>query len=245
MATNASYTTPGGTIPLFFGDGLRVRRIASYAASFGNYDAAEGLASPWSEWLGRFMAIAVRDENSRRLLSGAIRRKPAITLDPCLQFPPSSAPAETGVSSPYVAVYGHSFAPWFAEAVHRAARRRGGRLMSVGYRNDFADEEHLTAGPAEFAGLLGGACAVATNFFHGCIFALLNAKPFVCAASAYRFNKVRDLASLLGAQGHVMREQDDPAHIDDRLGMPPSAALVARVAGLRRSSSDYLAHVLG
>jgi hypothetical protein len=31
--------------------------------------------------------------------------------------------------------------------------------------------------------------AVATNFFHGCVFALLNDTPFVCETSAYRRNR--------------------------------------------------------
>ena len=40
---------------------------------------------------------------------------------------------------------------------------------------------------------MAAAESVATNFFHGCIFALLNNKPFACVGSAYRSNKLRGL----------------------------------------------------
>src|SRR3546814_19710291 len=70
----------------------------------------------------------------------------------------------------------------------------------------------MTAGPEDFARIMAQSAAVATNFFHGCVFALLNAKPFVCASSPYRFNKVRDLAHAVGAEKHLVAEDAGDSH---------------------------------
>jgi hypothetical protein len=72
---------------LFYGTGLRTERLVSYAASFGNYDAWWGLEEFWAGLLKNFDAIAVRDENSARLIVNALGLNPAVVLDPCLQFP--------------------------------------------------------------------------------------------------------------------------------------------------------------
>lgn len=226
---------------VFFGDGLTAGRVVSYAASFGNHDAADRLDGYWADKLRRFSAIAVRDDNSRRLLQEALQIDAPLVLDPCLQFAPPDLPPGAGDR---VVVYGHSFDPWFAEAVRGGARRRGVRLLSVGYRNDWADEQWLDAGPDDFAEAMAGASAVVTNFFHGCVFALVNGKPLVAAPSAYRRTKVIDLVESLGAEEHVVAETTPPARYADLLARPPRPAIGARLEALRRASAAYLDHAL-
>src|SRR5215203_5555353 len=179
-----------GGCPLFYGSGIRAKHLVSYAASFGNYQASEGLDHSWVERLRAFEWISVRDGNSQEIIQAALGYEPELVLDPCLQFPPSqlSPPQFSSKrqalfnedSSPYVAIYGHNFTEWFAQEIRCWARARGYLLVSIGYRYDWADVQWLTAGPEEFAALMSQAEAVATNFFHGCVFSLLNSKPFVC-----------------------------------------------------------------
>lgn len=227
---------------VFFGDGLRADRVISYAASFGNHDAADRLEGYWADKLRRFSAIAVRDENSRRLVQDALQLDPPLVLDPCLQFAPPTAPgAATGDS---VLVYGHSFEPWFAEAVRGAAGRLGLRLLSIGYRNDWAHAQWLDAGPDDFAQAMATARAVVTNFFHGCVFALINGKPLLTAPSAYRRNKVTALVKLLDAERHVATEATLPDRPDRLLTAPPGPEIQERVAVLRNASNAYLDHAL-
>ncbi|WP_129792255.1 polysaccharide pyruvyl transferase family protein [Sphingosinicella sp. CPCC 101087] len=229
---------------IFYGDGLRSRRLASYAASFGNHDAADGLGRWWADRLRRFESISVRDENSRHMVRSALGHEPAVVLDPCLQFPPA-IPDGGPVGPPFVAVYGHSFPAWFAAAVRRWARSRGYRLLSIGYRNDWADDQRIDAAPGDFARLIAQATAVATNFFHGCVFALLTGRPFACASSRYRENKVRDLAHALGLEARLTTERTGSAWFDRILAEPPGLSIRDRIAGLRRQSDRYLDHVLG
>lgn len=240
---NLSHPWYGGT-PIFYGAGVQADRLVSYAASFGNYDAGAGLHASWAERLDGFDAISVRDGNSQRLVRQATGRTPVRVLDPCLLFPPRIPSAAIATKLPYVALYGHSFPSWFAAAVGGWAKRRGIRLLSIGYRNRWADEHCIAAGPAEFAALVAGAVAVVTNFFHGCVFALVNAKPFACVSSDYRSNKISDLVAGLGAERHLVNEHTPIATYDDLLRQPLDRSIGDAIAARRRDSLAYIADAL-
>ncbi len=230
---NLSHPWYGGA-PIFYGDGLAADRLVSYAASFGNTDADAGLDPAWAERLRAFDSLSVRDENSRRLVREAVGRDPVLVLDPVLQFPPQVEPAE---EAPYVALYGHSFPEWFAQVVRAWADARGLKLLSIGYRNIWADAHRIEAGPIAFASLIAGAAAVVTNFFHGCVFALVNAKPFACVASSYRSNKLNDLTNALGAERHLI---GDEVRVADVLDAPLAPEIGRRIETLRARSSAFL-----
>jgi len=232
-----------GYKPVFWGEGLGPARLVAYAASFGNY-AEAAIPAGWAEKLARFDAIAVRDANGRRLVRGATGREPAVVLDPCLQFPPP-APAPSDEGAPYVLVYGHNFPDWLGERVRGWAEAAGKRVVSVGYRVDWADTQRIEAGPDAFASLVAGADAVVTNFFHGCVFALLHAKPFVTAPSAYRSNKVHDLVAKLGAERHLIDAGTDAAGFAALLETPIDPAVGAAIAGLRAEGTAFLEAALG
>jgi hypothetical protein len=233
-----------GSKPIFFGDGLKAGRLVSYAASFGNHSAWEGMHPAWAEKLQRFSAISVRDGNSWHLVRNSIDREPTIVLDPCLLFPDLAA-AERGQSTrSYAIVYGHQFPDWLAAKVRRWSEWSGIRLVSVGYSNDWADEQCVSAGPVEFARMVGGARAVVTNFFHGCVFALLHGKPWVTSPSDYRAIKIPDLADLLGAQQRLVSEETPDAMIAELLGTPMRAAVASRLEELRGRSQAYLDEAL-
>ena len=228
---------------LFFGEGLRTRRLASYAASFGNHDAQDGVDPEWAAKLERFDMLSVRDENSRQLIRASLGREPTVVLDPCLQFPPPAAGAG-GEAAPYLALYGHSFPDWFVTSVRDWARNNGRRIVSIGYRNDWADEQRIEAGPEQFSALIADADAVATNFFHGCVFALHHQRPFVCAPSAYRLNKIRDLTRSLAAEHHMVTERTPQDRYLALLGAPLDPAIGMQIASMRDQSAAYLASVL-
>ncbi|MBW8784411.1 MAG: polysaccharide pyruvyl transferase family protein [Novosphingobium sp.] len=241
---NLSHPWYGGW-PVFYGSGIPAPRVASYAASFGNYDADAGLDGHWAAQLGNFAAISVRDFNSCRLVRSALGEEPPLVLDPCLQFPPASADStDSEPEAPYVAVYGHSFGERFLELARRWARRRGLRLLSIGYRNDWADEQRLTAGPEEFARLIARSAAVLTNFFHGCVFSLLNAKPFACAATPYRINKVRDLTRALSAERHLIEATTPERRFEQVLDDPLPPVIGRTIESLREHSDRYLRAVV-
>ncbi|WP_431112729.1 polysaccharide pyruvyl transferase family protein [Variovorax paradoxus] len=237
-----------GRCPIFFGEGVRAKRLIAYAASFGNYPAGQGLPQHWAGMLHQFHSMSVRDANSRALLGAALGHAPELVLDPCLQFAPPPEPREPQHKKPHrarhVAVYGHNFSDWFAVRMREWARKRNMRLVSIGYRNDWADTQWLTASPEDFARFMADADAVATNFFHGCVFALRNRKPFACENSAHRAIKIHDLLFALGAQHHLADADTPAAHCDAVLSEPLAPAIEARIAALRASSGEYLQQAL-
>lgn len=233
---------------LFFGVGASCERLVAYAASFGNYPASRGLPSHWAARLRRFDALSVRDCNSRTLVTESLETDPAFVLDPCLQFVapmPQGAQSNSEVSaSDCIALYGHNFSDWFAERLRAQARRYGLRIVSIGYRNDWADVQQLDAGPEEFARLMAESRAVATNFFHGCVFALRHGRPFICEHSPYRAIKIDDLLTTLDARRHLATPCTPSSEWDALLVAPVAEKVSARIATLRASSLAFLRHAL-
>jgi hypothetical protein len=230
-----------GGYSVFFGHGLRAPHLVSYAASFGSYPAEWGLPPFWGELLERFAHVSVRDENSRALVESALGPgRSTVVLDPCLQFEPRAEGDWTGPDEPFAVVYGHNFSDSFARRARRWADSRGVRLLSLSYRNDWAHDQWLAAGPHDFAHAMARATAVVTNFFHGCVFSLQHSKPFVCESSPYRFNKVRDLIALVGAEAHLVTQRTPDSELDQRLDEPVATSIAATIADLRTRSDAYL-----
>lgn len=237
---NLSHPWYGG-VPLFYGQGLRTQRALAYAASFGHHDTSSGLDPAWARRLRDFEAIAVRDEASRALVAAAIGADVDVVLDPCLAFPPGFDAYESGTEEhAYVALYGHGFSSGFANAVRGWAHRRGLPIVSIGYRNDWADRQWIEAGPLEFAPFIANADAVVTNFFHGCVFALRHRRPFVCEASWYRGTKLRCLMQQVGGERHLLAPAMTPDDIAGVLDVPISACVDARIERLRLASREFL-----
>ncbi len=226
-------------LPAFWGALPNARRVVSYAASFGNYSCWEGIGAPYTDWLRRFDAISVRDENSWWMLRNALDQEFETVLDPALQFPLPPSGDWNGPQEPYALVYGHNFTPEFAGAVRRWADARGLPLLSLGYRNDWADAQWLDAGPHDFAHAFARAESVATDFFHGCVFAARADKPFACELSDYRSIKVRGLMELLGGLERLVPDGD----LRDLLDRAPDFG--PRIAEMREVSNRYLDRALG
>lgn len=223
----------------FWGRLPNARRVVSYAASFGNYSCWEGIGSPYTEFLREFDAISVRDENSWWMLRNALGIEVNTVLDPALQFPIRAEGGWEGPQGPFALVYGHNFTEAYARAVRGWASARGLKVLSVGYRNDWADAQWLDAGPHDFAHAMARAEAVATNFFHGCVFALRNGKPFACETSEYRSIKVRGLMELLGGLERLAPD----GRIGNLLDVP--CDFEGRLAELQNASNAYLDRALG
>jgi hypothetical protein len=234
-----------GQCPLFYGDGLRTKRLISYAASFGNYDASWGLEQRWAEKLRNFALISVRDENSRCIVKNATGLESEIVLDPCLQFTVEPEKRHgTYLEKPYIAVYGHNFSPSFARHIRRWAHARKLPLLSIGYRNDWADVQWIAADPHDFAHFIASCQAVATNFFHGCVFALRHSKPFVCETSAYRSHKLQGLMGKIGGGKHLVTQDTPAAVYDAHLSQPLNPEIGRNIDRLRQTSQAFLCRAL-
>lgn len=221
----------------FFGDGVPTKRVVSYAASFGNHSCWTGVGEPYTSYLRALSAISVRDDNSFWLIKNALGLEAPIVLDPTLQFAFEESVRHSDSADPYVLIYGHNFSDIFVDKVRNWARVRNLPLISLGYRNDWADRSWLSAGPDDFAHAMAAARAVVTNFFHGCAFAIRNDRPFVCEVTPYRNIKVRDLLTQLNGAHRLLGESDG---IGDLLDTAPMLEVSGPLRAARESSDAYL-----
>lgn len=226
-----------GDAGLFWGQGLGAVPLIAHAVSSGGHAAP--LAPERAEAIRRFRHVAVRDRTTRAHVLAATGQEPALVLDPCLQFPPRGVGPLA--RKPYALVYGHEFPGWAGPATRDWAVRAGLDLLSIGYRNDFADEQWLEAGPVEVASAVAGAAAVVTTMFHGCVFALNAGVPFAAIPSPYRGTKVLDLLDLLEAEAHLVQSPD---RIAAALDHAPETAIARRIGDLRSHSRTVLAGAL-
>jgi hypothetical protein len=222
---------------LFWGEGLEHLPLIAHAASSGSHVAP--LPDDRAAALARFAAIAVRDRTTQAHVHAATGVVPSLVLDPCLQFPPE--PARPLRRAPYALVYGHDFPDWAGPAVRGWAASHGLQLLSVGYRNAFADAQWLESGPGGFASAVTGAAAMVTTMFHGSVFALNARLPFAAIPSDYRATKLTDLTTLLGARRHLVHE---PEGLGAALAEPPDAAVIDGIVALRARSHGVLRHAL-
>jgi hypothetical protein len=233
-----------GYYPAFYGDGIRTRRLISYAASFGNYDVTWKPDAYWINKLHQFERISVRDENSRIIIQNILGIDPPMVLDPCLLFPPEITTTRFPFTpKKYIAVYGHNFTGSFLSNIRRWADENNRILISIGYRNEWADIQWLPADPFEFAFFMNQSQAVVTNFFHGCVFALLNSRPFICETSSYRSHKIEDLLRKVEGETHLVTGQRLP-DISHLLNEPPEERIFQNIAQLRQFSRRFLDQAL-
>jgi hypothetical protein len=113
------------------------------------------------------------------------------------------------------------------------------RVISIGYRNNWADELMLTAGPHDFVRMFQNATAVVTTYFHGCVFSLRCTRPFVAQLSKYRSNKVEGLLSAVGGL-HRIYDAAKPGTVDRLLSTDVEPETQSKIAALRAVSEEYL-----
>lgn len=229
---------------LFFGERIAPKKLISYAASFGSYSSADGLSSEWVTRLQRFDRISVRDKNSSILVEAHLGSCPALVLDPCLQFEPTPRPDTPAASTqPFLLVYGNRFNPGVIQKTKSWAKENKLRIISVGYRNEWADESRITAGPDDFVRFFKEARAVVTSYFHGCIFSLRFNRPFAAQLSDYRANKIQGLLDLLGATHRIV---DGPSArpLDQLLSTSIESEVHSAIRNRRGFSAGYLADCL-
>ena len=88
--------------------------------------------------------------------------------------------------------------------------------------------------------MMTGATAVITNFFHGCVFSLLNGKPWASVPSDYRSIKIPDLATTLGAKHRILDKQTSAKMFERLMETPIEPTVEKRIGELRNRSEAYL-----
>ena len=188
------------------GNNIEAKKIASYAASFG-----ETRIEDVDEWvlrgLKKYSKITVRDEHSKKIVDELLGHNVAeIVLDPSLLYDFSM---DRKVKKPqynnYIVVYGIRFNDEFVESVIRYARERKLEIISIGYVNKWCDRsiKMLELRTFEWLGFIKYAECVATSMFHGLMVGLSFGKQVKFDQVPYVRNRSQTLLELLNIEKQV------------------------------------------
>jgi hypothetical protein len=234
-----------GYDPVFFGRLNTARRVA-FSASFGSIKAGAGETRPpeMAKDLAAFDAIAVRDENSRKIVKEVLGRDVALSLDPTLLYDFSADIPAFGrkkIKKPYLLVYSYKHPDVAIARVRTFAQEHGLSIYCVGYPLPFRGPKYcskvdLTVGPFEWVKLFADADAILTCTFHGVIFSLKSRKPFLYISNDKAHNRVSSLLDICGIpHGLKLGEENHVSLID------PNYDLVgARLEPLAVKSREWL-----
>ena len=174
-----------GYVPALFGHGVNTNSIISYAASAGYANAsdaqADGMQDELTTGFAKFDAIGVRDQNTHELVSTYTKQAVHYTLDPTLLVDFSLETNGAPIAPNYLLVYaygGRIDAAIDVKKITQYARSKNLRVVSVGFYNDWCDE-NIVVKPFDLLAVFKHASCVITDTFHGTIFSIKHCKPFV------------------------------------------------------------------
>lgn len=244
-----------GYVSAFFGHGISASSIIAYAASAGYANAsdveADRMENEISSGLAKFDAIGVRDKNTFELVSRYATKTPQYVIDPTLiyDFEQEVAAVHQPLALGYLLVYaygGRIDASIDVKKIILFAKTKGLRVVSVGFYNDWCDE-NIVVKPFELLSVFKHASYVVTDTFHGTIFSIKNNKPFVSIIQTENkwgsnASKVEFLLQQLNLSARIISNADDLATY---LDVPIDYAAVNQVLiGLRASSLQFLNNAL-
>lgn len=210
--------------PVYFGLGVSTARRVSYAASCGSLSADAVVPEPVARGWQQFDHLAVRDANSRLLVARHVSKPIEEVLDPTFLVDFSREEVRCS-DRDFILVYTTGFTPEMQQAVRAYAKSRGKKLVSVGYRNAFCDENVISIGPFEFLGYYRAASEVITSMFHGTIFAIKYNKPVAVVVDPYRTNKLSTMLERFGMKSRVT----DAANLGKTMAAPIDYAGINRI----------------
>lgn len=197
----------------------------SFSSCFGIEGLPEKLIPIYRQYLSSFHYLAVRDQNSKRLIYELTGRDAEIVLDPTMLLPPSLWMVMMNTScvyNDYILVYqiAHSrHLVSFAEALSQAT---GYKILSIkgSLRQRFNAHYIWDAGPQEFLSLIYNAKYVVTNSFHGTVFSIIFNKIFYTGllpeALAHVNSRLIDLLTQFELEEQIIPE-DYMADLDRKI----------------------------
>lgn len=199
-----------GLNPFFYGHGLRVKNVFSYAASFGptceESIAEKGCIDIVASGLSRMNAVAVRDYNSQYLVQKISGKIAPLVCDPVILYGYQDemngfAPTEKD----YIVVYSYDRNmndPGQIEEIKRFADKMGCKAYSVGFYHKWCDR-NIVASPEELLGWIRHARFVVTDTFHGSVLSIICNTPMAVKMEGNQ-NKVHSLLVEFGLEDRII-----------------------------------------
>lgn len=187
----------------------------SYASSIGLSSIPESLKEKYTQWLMKYDALSVRENQAKELLRQLLPHKNVkVVCDPTLLI--SSEEWQDLAVEPhlknYVICFTLNYHPELYRYASAIARQKGKELVifSHRYRDDTVSYAYriYDAGPREWLGWINSADTVITDSYHATVFSIHFRKPFLSyiAPDNKRGSRIIDLLETVGLSGHIIRD---------------------------------------
>ena len=197
-----------GINPIYWGKGIKAKKIISYAASFGSLGEKTVLSDEIRILSNNFDNISVRDNNSLKILKNNLPDKPVVkVLDPTFLHD-FSGEDKTCKYDNFVLLYTAGMDEAYFKKIYEYAHSIGKKLIAIGYKCNYCDHNIIDIDPFEWLGYFKQADMVITTMFHGTVFSIKYNKEFCVILEPYRVNKIKDMLFELKLDNRILNDND-------------------------------------
>ena len=206
-----------GCDKVYFGFDLNAKCKISYAPSFSEAKI-ENFPSDLKEFYKNFNFISVRDSYSKKLFN-QINQNHNINcievLDPTFLY--DFRNEEKEISSTYLNNYILIYCTFLdkndIDNIKDYAKNTKMKLISIGYKNYFADESVINLDPFEWISYFKNANYIVTNTFHGTVFSIKYNKKFISIPKNDKKNKIISLLDQFKLKDRACTDKYDLTNI--------------------------------
>ena len=181
-----------GFEPYYFGDKNNGYKI-SYATSIGptNFDNTDDVTlEKIRELLNEYDHISVRDTNTAKLVKKMTGKDPLVVVDPIFLTDLNFINYSKNKIEKFALVYGTVFSKEDKTKIINFCKSKDLKIISIGYYNNWVDENYIHANPDEFLSCVSSADYIFTSMYHGIMFSVKFKKKFWYSADPIRTNKI-------------------------------------------------------
>lgn len=217
----------------------KVRRVA-YAPCFGQPEQPQALMESARACISKFDAVAMRNQFGLKLLDDMGIQGAKRVVDPAFFLPARDVTApRSGVvvyavnasTAESCAAIARSASEVLKQPIRQISSETPVSLPCVGI------ELMRYVQPDEWMEIVTGASFVCSESFHGVVFALANAVPFVAASDGLRAHRIRDLLMQYGLEERLVEKEGAQRLLE---GFDSPALVVDRLASDIASSKQFL-----
>lgn len=191
----------------YFLNFVRNARKVSYATSFGDTVSFEHQSSFIGPLLEQFDSLSVRDTRSAEIVNAITDETPEVVLDPSLLVDLGSNKTHPQVVQPFMFCYlDTKLAAGEQSFLKRAAAQQGLRIVCQGAHLQIDSQQLVAPSVLEWWNCFQKADMVATNCFHGVLFAMRFKKPTVFFMRQAKQNKTGDFLKRVNGEPLIFDE---------------------------------------
>ncbi len=231
-----------GCDPVYFSKSLNTDKKISYAASFGSVNSDSNLPDNLKDLLNSIEYLSVRDDNSKELIESNLARQVEIVLDPTFLYDFSRLIDRSFANEgKYILVYG-LFDGEMKENILQFAKKKGLKIISVGYRYRWCDENKALVDPFQWLSYFSGAEYVITTFYHGLCYSMITKRQFCFLHTAERAKKIGSLLKKTGLEDRRIEKNISVEKVFE--GIINYKEVYEKIGNLRENSLNFLEKAL-